>query len=51
LKALPFAAERRGWAAMVFRCGVAELFGAVRGGERLHRTQAAACAEAQMSTE
>jgi hypothetical protein len=27
LKASPFAADRRGWAAMVFPCGVAELFG------------------------
>jgi hypothetical protein len=40
-------ANRRGWAAMMFPSGIADVIGAVRGSPRLHWTQPAAQEEAQ----
>ena len=40
-------ANRRGWAAMIFPSGIAEVIGAVRGSPRLHWTQRTAREQAQ----
>ena len=40
-------ANRRGWAAMIFSSGIADVIGAVHGSPRLHWTQRAAQEEAQ----
>ena len=40
-------ANRRGWAAMIFPSGIADVIGAVRGSPRLHWTRQAAREEAQ----
>jgi hypothetical protein len=40
-------ANRRGWAAMIFASGIADVIGAVRGSPRLHWTQQGAREEAQ----
>jgi hypothetical protein len=40
-------ANRRGWAAMIFSSGIADVIGAVRGSLRLHWTQRAAQEEAR----
>jgi hypothetical protein len=40
-------ANRRGWAAMIFSSGIADVIGAVRGSPRLHWTQRAAQEETQ----
>jgi len=39
--------ERRGWAAIIYQTGVADVFGALRGSPRLHWTQEAARREAE----
>ncbi|MBV8121930.1 MAG: hypothetical protein JO081_18555 [Alphaproteobacteria bacterium] len=39
--------ERRGWAAMIFPAGSADVFGAVRGSRQLHWTREAAFKEAE----
>jgi hypothetical protein len=39
--------ERRGWAAILYRSGVGEVVGALRGSPRLHWTPVAARQEAQ----